>query len=255
MARRRRGQREARQQPRTAASPKPAPSAGAGSAEATSAAADPTDRRRAATTCGWCGGPIQPKARGRIPTWCSPACRQRAWEQSRAAASGRAAVQVVERRVEVPTRLPLSRRDWPQALHELAQQLDDGRITTATSPGCPSHSTPSSRPTTAGPTSASEPPTSAARSGVPDAHLIDECARGNWRTGEQQEARVRQPRRTCPERPSPVSSSRGSGNWRSAGARAALPCQQDLAHPSGTGGGPEVARPSSTYGRAGGVSV
>jgi hypothetical protein len=130
-----------------------------------------------------------------------------------------------------------------------------GGSTTATSPGCPSHSTPSSRPTTAGPTSASEPPTSAARSGVPDAHLIDECARGNWRTGEQQEARVRQPRRTCPERPSPVSSSRGSGNWRSAGARAALPCQQDLAHPSGTGGGPEVARPSSTYGRAGVVSV
>jgi hypothetical protein len=40
----------------------------------------------------------------------------------------RAAVQVVERRVEVPTRLPLARRDWPQALRELAQQLDDGRI-------------------------------------------------------------------------------------------------------------------------------
>ncbi len=30
--------------------------------------------------------------------------------------------------MEVPTRLPLTRRDWPQALHELAQQLDDGRI-------------------------------------------------------------------------------------------------------------------------------
>jgi hypothetical protein len=28
----------------------------------------------------------------------------------------------------VPTRLPLTRRDWPQALTELAQQLDDGRI-------------------------------------------------------------------------------------------------------------------------------
>ncbi len=128
MARRRRGQREARQQPRPAASPEPAHSAGAGGAEAISAAADPSDRRRAATTCGWCGGPIQPKDRGRIPTWCSPACRQRAWEQSRAAASGRAAVHVVERRVEVPTRLPLTRRDWPQALQELAQQLDDGRV-------------------------------------------------------------------------------------------------------------------------------
>ena len=95
---------------------------------ASAAPADPTDRRRAATTCGWCGGPIQPKARGRIPTWCSPECRQRAWEQSRAAASGRTAVRVVERRVEVPTQQPLTRRDWPQALQELAQQLDDGRI-------------------------------------------------------------------------------------------------------------------------------
>ncbi len=128
MARKRRGQREAHQQPRSEASLKPARSTGAGSVEPTSAAADPSDRRRAAPTCGWCGGPIQPKARGRIPTWCPPACRQRAWEQSRAAASGRGAVQVVERRVEVPTRQPLTRRDWPQALQELAQQIDDGRI-------------------------------------------------------------------------------------------------------------------------------
>ena len=30
--------------------------------------------------------------------------------------------------MEVPTRQPLTRRDWPQALQELAQQLDDGRI-------------------------------------------------------------------------------------------------------------------------------
>ena len=45
-----------------------------------------TDRRRlAAATCGWCDGPIEIKARGRIPKWCSAACRQRAWEQSRAA--------------------------------------------------------------------------------------------------------------------------------------------------------------------------
>ena len=54
-------------------------------------AADPVTRRRAATTCGWCGVAIQPKARGRIPTWCSPACRQRAWEQARAVVSGRSA--------------------------------------------------------------------------------------------------------------------------------------------------------------------
>jgi hypothetical protein len=35
---------------------------------------------------------------------------------------------VVERPVEVPTRMPLTRRDWPQVLHDLARQLDDGRI-------------------------------------------------------------------------------------------------------------------------------
>jgi hypothetical protein len=46
----------------------------------------------------WCGGPMQPKPRGRIPKWCSPACRQRAWEQARAATSSLAAVRVVERR-------------------------------------------------------------------------------------------------------------------------------------------------------------
>jgi hypothetical protein len=37
--------------------------------------------------------------------------------------------------VEVPTRLPLTRRDWPQALQELAQQLDDGRIYDRDLPG------------------------------------------------------------------------------------------------------------------------
>ncbi len=121
-------QRGASQEPRTARFPERSLETIADSPDVRPAAADPADRRRAATTCGWCSGPIQPKARGRIPTWCSPAYRQRAWEQSRAAASGRAAVQVVERRVEVPTRQPLTRRDWSQALQELAEQLDDGRI-------------------------------------------------------------------------------------------------------------------------------
>src|SRR5215203_863806 len=85
-------------------------------------------QRAAASTCGWCYGPITPRTRGPIPKWCSATCRHRAWEQARAAASGRAAVQIVERRVEVRTRQPLTRRDWPQALQELAQQLHDGRI-------------------------------------------------------------------------------------------------------------------------------
>jgi hypothetical protein len=86
------------------------------------------DRRRAASACGWCGTSIEPKSRGRIPKWCSASCRQRAWEQARAAASGRSAVQVVERRVEVPVPMLPTRRDWPRLLDELAHQIDDGRV-------------------------------------------------------------------------------------------------------------------------------
>lgn len=94
-------------------------------------------RRQAATVCAWCGGPIEPKARGRIPKWCSASCRQRAWEQSRAAASGRSAVQLVERRVEIPVRhgpttppVPAAPRhqDWLPLLTELATQLDNGAL-------------------------------------------------------------------------------------------------------------------------------
>jgi len=84
-------------------------------------------RRLAAPTCGWCGGPISVKLRGRIPTWCSPACRQRAWEQKRAAASGLASVRVVERRVEIPVpTTPSSPRhgEWTRLLGELATELD-----------------------------------------------------------------------------------------------------------------------------------
>jgi len=90
-------------------------------------------RRLAATICGWCGSRIKVKARGRIPTWCSPACRQRAWEQQRAAASGLAAVRVVERRVEfpvpvVPTASAPRHREWPVLLRQLAAQLDNGAL-------------------------------------------------------------------------------------------------------------------------------
>jgi hypothetical protein len=95
----------------------------------------PGDRRRAAITCSWCGGPMQPKPRGRIPKWCSPSCRQRAWEQARAATFGLAAVRVIERRVEVRTPAAPTRRDWPDMLHELARQLDDGRVYDRDLPG------------------------------------------------------------------------------------------------------------------------
>ena len=91
------------------------------------ATATPT-RRLAARICGWCGGAITVKATGRLPTWCSPSCRQRAWEQSRATTSGLAAVRVVERHVQVPTPIAPRRQEWPRVLVELARQLDDGRI-------------------------------------------------------------------------------------------------------------------------------
>jgi hypothetical protein len=99
------------------------------------AAADGPERRTAATTCGWCGGPITPRSRGPIPKWCSATCRHRAWEQSRAATSGRTAVQVVERRVEIHVPLEPTRRDWPRLLSELAGQLDDGRVYDRDLPG------------------------------------------------------------------------------------------------------------------------
>ena len=89
-----------------------------------------TGRRDAPTDCAWCGGTLTPRSRGPIPKWCSATCRHRAWEQNRAAASGRSAVEVVERRVEVRVPVPVTpaRRDWPGLLDELARQVDDGRI-------------------------------------------------------------------------------------------------------------------------------
>jgi hypothetical protein len=85
-------------------------------------------RRRAASTCGWCGGPVTVEATGRLPKWCSASWRQRAWEQARAASSGLSAVQVVERRVETPVPITPTRHDWPRLLGELATQLDTARI-------------------------------------------------------------------------------------------------------------------------------
>lgn len=96
---------------------------------AESAALPAAARRCAAQLCGWCGGPIEVKARGRIPSWCSPACRQRAWEQSRAAASGLAAVRIVERAVQVDAELlPPKHAEWVALLAELTHQLDSGAV-------------------------------------------------------------------------------------------------------------------------------
>src|SRR5829696_2617361 len=92
------------------------------------AGVDGPERRTAATACGWCGGPITPRSRGPIPKWCSATCRHRAWEQARAAASGRCAVDVAERRVEIRVLVSPTRRDWHRLLGELVLQLDDGRV-------------------------------------------------------------------------------------------------------------------------------
>lgn len=72
------------------------------------------------------------------PAWCSDSCRHRAWEAGRAATRGNAAVRVVDRTVEVEravrvveqVEVPTMPRGagWAPALHELARQLDAGRV-------------------------------------------------------------------------------------------------------------------------------
>jgi hypothetical protein len=88
--------------------------------------------------CGWCGGPITLRSRGPIPKWCSATCRHRAWEQARAAASGRAAVQVVER-IVTPAAKPVvatpRHDDWIGLLGELSRQLDRGIVYDRDLPG------------------------------------------------------------------------------------------------------------------------
>jgi hypothetical protein len=102
---------------------------------ATDAAGAGSQRRRPASLeCAWCGTGITVKTRGRTPKWCSNTCRHRAWEQTRAAQSGRAAVEIVERVVTVETtvkvadnRLPRG-QEWADQLRSLTRQLDDGRL-------------------------------------------------------------------------------------------------------------------------------
>jgi hypothetical protein len=101
-------------------------------------ASAPEPATGAALACGWCGTGIVRKHTGRTPKWCSDTCRHRAWEQARAAGSGRSAVQLVERVVErkVPVEVvrevevqttPKGAR-WVPALHELARQVDAGGV-------------------------------------------------------------------------------------------------------------------------------
>lgn len=104
------------------------------------------DERASELQCPWCHTVFPVKPRGRVPTWCSAACRQRAWEQARAAASGRSAVTVLERVMErvvdrvvvehVPVPAPpppssTTRRtpvSWADQLNRLAELLDTGLL-------------------------------------------------------------------------------------------------------------------------------
>lgn len=117
-----------------------------GETSTTSGAIAATDDRRSRSprrpgqtlACGWCGSPILLRARGRTPKWCSSSCRHRAWELTRAAASGHAAIQVVDRVVEVDRLVTVVREvpvatvptgaAWPAALAQLATALDSGRV-------------------------------------------------------------------------------------------------------------------------------
>ena len=93
--------------------------------------------------CGWCGKSTPIPARGRVPKWCSSTCRHRAWEQRRAAASGRRAVEVVDRVIEtVRTEKAIEKqivevpvehrrttpREFAVVLFDLSARLDMGRI-------------------------------------------------------------------------------------------------------------------------------
>ena len=119
--RRRQEQDRATARQRRAAARKPATAPASGSA-----------RRAAATSCGWCNGLITPRTRGPIPKWCSATCRKRAWEQTRAAASGRSAVRIVERLVTPPppaaTAAAPKHGEWKDVLLELSRQLDRGAV-------------------------------------------------------------------------------------------------------------------------------
>lgn len=72
-------------------------------------------------TCRWCGRPVAVKHTGRLPKWCSETCRHRAWEQSRAAASGQAAVKVVDRYIHA---VPDTTDGWVEQLTKLAGQIE-----------------------------------------------------------------------------------------------------------------------------------
>lgn len=119
---------------------------------------DPADERLVSRTCGWCGGTIAYSGRGRRPTYCRKACRNRAWEVrsaerrlGRDLASGAASSEPVREVVSRPPkplpapapaapRTPTRVADWVKLLALLDEQLhgelgrkywDHGRLSSA----------------------------------------------------------------------------------------------------------------------------
>lgn len=92
------------------------------SARSSLASTLPAASSRAAVqvACAWCEQPVVVRARGPLAKWCSATCRHRAWEQDRAAQSGRSAVTVVDRPVVTP---PMDLAGWTAQLAVLVQQL------------------------------------------------------------------------------------------------------------------------------------
>src|SRR5439155_13040763 len=92
--------------------------------------------RLISTTCARCGGPIAYPGKGKWPRYCGRTCRQRAYEERRAAALVGAAgdgvpaapVRQVLERVTAP-RHPSTVPGWVAALGELAAQVRAGRLT------------------------------------------------------------------------------------------------------------------------------
>lgn len=78
------------------------------------------------------------RATGRTPKWCSDSCRHRAWETSRAAATGAVSVRVVDRTIEVQVPVTVVEHvevatlpkgdQWAGALLDLAKQVEVGKV-------------------------------------------------------------------------------------------------------------------------------
>lgn len=99
------------------------------------------ERRRPGQSveCGWCGRAVDVPPRGRVPSWCSSACRHRAWEARRAEREQAPDVRVVTRTIEVEKPIvktievqvpaePRNAEDWAALLELFATRLAQGRI-------------------------------------------------------------------------------------------------------------------------------